>query len=268
MNLSKILELENLNDYKIHAATYNGETEPLDAFARDIEEWHDWNRWRKNKHDFNKKYIISFMKFYPEYDTWLFGGIYKVLGKGAKNDHSYKIELMDEGKELIGRLKISANFPRNRALLLKNFYDELSVSEILKEPYSGEVFCGYENISHDFKTLQIIYNKELPDWKTALQNIKGVYCIIDKKTGKKYIGSASGENGIWSRWNDYIINGHGGNNKMKKLIKQEGIEYARNNFRMTLIEYWPFKTNDKMVTDRETFWKSNLLTREFGYNDN
>ena len=45
-------------------------------------------------------------------------------------------------------------------------------------------------------------------WKTALANQKGVYLITDSSNGKKYVGSATGENMIWGRWKDYIANGN------------------------------------------------------------
>ena len=69
--------------------------------------------------EFNRDYVVSFMKFYPEDDTWLFGGIYKILDRGPeKNNHSYKIELLDNGQELIGRLKIKAKISRSRSFNL------------------------------------------------------------------------------------------------------------------------------------------------------
>jgi hypothetical protein len=55
------------------------------------------------------------------------------------------------------------------------------LSEILKEPYSGEAFCGYENINHDFIDLEAIFRQSRPDWRAALENVKGIYLITDKK---------------------------------------------------------------------------------------
>ena len=270
MDISKILEIENLHDYKFHAARNNGEHEPLDVFLRDREEWDDWNRWQGNKNEFTRDYVASFIKFYPEEETWLFGGIYKILSREFKKQaHSYKIELTNQGKDLIGRLKIKASIPRGRAFNLETVYDRLSVCEVLREPYSGELFCGYENVSQDFFMLEVIYKNERTDWKTALENVKGVYVIADKKTGKKYVGSAYGETGIWSRWSNYMNTGHGWNKELVGLLKDAGMEYAREHFRITLIECWPFKTDDRTIIERESFWKEALLTRgKHGYNAN
>ena len=41
--------------------------------------------------------------------------------------------------------------------------------------------------------------------------------LFDRSTGKKYIGSAYGENGIWKRWSDYIYSNNGGNKEMLQL---------------------------------------------------
>lgn len=271
LDIAQLLDIENKKDYKLHAARYNGASQPLDTFLTNRKEWGSWNSWRSDKNEFNRKYVVSFMKFYPESNTWLFGGIYEILGGGKeKRSHSYNSKLTDIGEELIGRLKIYANLTRGRSFKFENIYNKLSFCEVLKECYNGEIFCGYENISQDFSSLEVIYKNERTDWRTALENVKGIYTIVDKNTGKKYVGSAYGDTGIWARWASYMNNGHGWNKELIGLIKNAGLDYARKNFRITLIECLPFKTDDKVVIQRENFWKEALLTRDkrFGYNAN
>jgi len=143
------------------------------------------------------------------------------------------------------------------------------VSEILKQPYSGEVFPGYENINHDFDILIPVFKNENRGWRAALANIKGVYVITDKSNGKNYIGSAYGDSGIWSRWSCYIGTGHGWNDELTKLIKERGYDYARDNFKLALLEYPSMKTDDKIIIERESYWKEVFLSRgKFGYNKN
>jgi len=109
---------------------------------------------------------------------------------------------------------------------------------------------------------------ERPDWKAALQSVKGVYLIVDKDNGKKYVGSAYGAFGLWQRWGCYIGTGHGWNDELTKLINKKGIEYARKNFRLSLLEYRPAYTDDQEIMSRENYWKEALLSRKFGYNRN
>lgn len=171
---------------------------------------------------------------------------------------------------MIGRLKISQKRSgRTRARRFENCIEEFEVSEILKEPYTGEQFCGYENINHDFHKLEAVFKQNKPDWKAALENVKGVYLIVDKSNGKKYVGSAYGDAGIWSRWSTYMSTGHGYSDELTKIITDKGIKYARENFRLSLLEYRSMKTDDATIIDRENYWKEALLSRgHFGYNKN
>ncbi len=258
-------------EYKAHLASWNQMDQPLDVFVRDRTEWDGWNSWRSGKNEFNRNYIFSLIHFYPESDIWLFGGIYKVLARRSENfARSYTVEHILDYSELEGRLKISFIRPaRSRAVRFENYFSEMAVSELLKEPYTGQRFPGYENILLDFPGLETIIRTDRPDWKAALTNVKGVYLIVDKSNGRKYVGSAYGEYGVWARWSSYVWTGHGWNDELTKLINREGIEYARANFRITLLEYRPAKTDDQVVRKREEFWKKAVLSRSsFGYNKN
>ena len=268
IKLSKILPIDNPKDYKIHLACWNGVDQPLDVFVRDREIWKKWNSYVGTRDHFNRLFTFSLIDFYPEKNIWLFGGVYQVLKRGKKH-HTIKI-VKDDSYNLIGRLKIYLKRPgRVKAVNLENHYNNMVVSEILREPFSGERFCGYENINHDFTQLEGIFRSERPDWKAALENVKAVYVIYDKKNGKKYVGSAYGEQGLWSRWACYIGTGHGHTNELTHLIKKKGIKYARNNFRFTILEHRSLKTDDEVIINRETFWKEALLSRDkHGYNKN
>ncbi len=269
--LSKLLTIPNPSEYKVHLARMANKSQPLDVFARDRAEWDGWNSWRSNKDEFNRNFILSFAQFYPEMDVWIFAGIYKVIErKPIDQSNSYTIELTTEHEELIGRLKLHFLSPgRSRSVKLENYYAEMSVSELLKEPYTGAKFPGYEDISYDFETLEAVFRNSRPDWKAALENIKGIYLIVDKSNGKKYVGSAYGGSGIWSRWECYMNTGHGWTDELTQLIDREGIAYARKNFRISLLEYRAAKTDDAVIIGREGFWKEALMSRiPLGYNRN
>lgn len=271
IKLSEILNIDGPSEFKIHLANWNGENHPLDVFVKSKDEWKGWNSWRGENDDFNRRYIFSLMEYYHEPNTWLFGGVYEVVERFNKSrDYGYKVELTEKFKPFIGRLKLKwQRTGRAKSRRLENYLSEFEVSEIFKEEYSGQVFCGYERINHDFHLLESIFLSAKQDWKAALENVKGVYLITDKSNGKKYIGSAYGGAGIWSRWAVYIGNGHGHNDELTKLIEEKGKDYARQNFTFALLEYRSMKTDDNDVIAREQYWKEVFLSRgEFGYNKN
>ena len=267
IKLKEMVHIADPSRYKLHLASWNDEDQPLHVFVRDKEEWKGWNSWRGTTDRFSREYIFSLIHFYHEIDTWLFGGIFKVLSRSSDR---YEVELDPQMQELIGRLKITLKrTARAQAVYLEKHYNNMVVSEILKNPYTGEVFPGYEDINHGFRHLEVIYRNEQRDWKAALENVKGIYLITDTSNGKRYVGSAYGDSGIWSRWACYIETGHGWSDELTKLIKRKGIDYARRNFTFALLEYRSMKTDDKIIIERESYWKEVLLTRgEFGYNKN
>ncbi len=271
IKLSEIINFEEPTEFKVHLANWNGSHHPLDVFVSSKEEWKGWNSWRGEKDEFNRKYIFSLMEYYHEPNAWLFGGVYEVFERLNKTrTKGYEVVLTEKFEPFIGRLKLKwKRTGRAKSRRLENCISEFEVSEILREKYTGEVFCGYEKICHDFHILESIFISSKPDWKAALENVKGVYLIMDKSNGKKYIGSAYGATGIWSRWSCYIGNGHGHNDELTQLIKEKGKDYARENFKFSLLEYRPMKTDDIDVIARELYWKKVFLSRgEFGYNKN
>jgi hypothetical protein len=266
----KLKDLITINDpenYKIHFAVWNGNEQPLDVFVRDKDEWRGWNSSRGKRNDFSRKYIFSLMRYFHQPDRWLFGGIFEVM---SREIDSYVVRLDDRNSEYIGRLLIQSSGPRTRgrAFYLENHYSELIVSALFERPYTGEAFCGYENIAHGFSQLEPIFIQNKQDWKTALENIKGVYLIVNKANGKIYVGSAYGESGIWARWSCYIGTGHGWSDELTKLIKAKGIDYARKNFQFSILEYRSMKADDQLIIEREQYWKRAFLSNTFGYNKN
>ncbi len=280
MLLNELLtDIGELEDYKIHFAKYDQKAEPLDVYLANFDDWKVWNAWSKGKNEFNRKFIFSLINFYPEADTWLFGGIWEVksfyseraeiVKKNKDGGILYNITLSDKYKDLIGRLKITyAHKDRAVRCFMERYYPKFELKEILAEPYSEKSFPGYKNLHVDFSKIKRVISKDQIEWKAALQ-IKGIYLLTDKLSGKRYVGQASGQGGIWQRWSDYVKDGHGGNVALKCLVKSEGREYVDQNFTFTLLEI--VESNlEKDIDARETYWKNVLMTRnpKFGYNEN
>ena len=252
--------VKNEDDDKVHSARRNSKTEPLDEWVRDRLAWQDWQEYRPNYNEFNRTFIFSLMRFYHEEDTWLFGGIFRVI---ARHENCYKVELTENGVPFIGRLKLLSSYrARATRVKFKNHYDNFEVAEILREPYSGRSFPGYEGINLSFNELESIVKNGRPDWKAALQSVKGIYLITDTLTSKRYVGLADGEAGIWSRWSDYVASGHGGNAGLRELVKgTPNMAYYRANLRFALLEHHSIYTPNRVIIDRENFWKEILLSR-------
>ena len=100
-----------------------------------------------------------------------------------------------------------------------------------------------------------------------LSAVKGIYLILDKLTGNKYIGSAYRENGILGRWGEYVnTNGHGNNKQLKELIEKDN-NYARH-FQFTILMTLPKTMTATEVIKREALFKQKLGTKSFGLNSN
>jgi hypothetical protein len=182
---------------------------------------------------------------------------------------NYTVKLTTASQELVGRLKVQLKRPHLEwAASLENHYSEIEVSEILRECYSGEEFCGYENINHSFDFLESIFQAERPDWKSALELIKGIYLITDTNEEKQYVEATYGDVGVWSKWANYIKTGHGGNKGLRFLVENEGVDYAKRNLRFSLLEYRSIRTDDEVIFERETYWKETLLSRAHSGYDN
>jgi hypothetical protein len=98
--------------------------------------------------------------------------------------------------------------------------------------------------------------------------MKGVYVIHDRTSGKAYVGSACGDTGIWARWGQYVASVHGRNIDLRALVEREGNEQVRDDLVFALLEYWPMRTWDEYVLQRESYWKDVLMSRTFGHNSN
>lgn len=103
-------------------------------------------------------------------------------------------------------------------------------------------------------------------WQRELSNVCGVYLITDERTGHQYVGSASGECGVWQRWSDYARTGHGDNQELiRRLLEAPGCD---SEFRFTLLETLHLGITKPEAEARENYWKVALGSRRFGMNRN
>lgn len=130
-------------------------------------------------------------------------------------------------------------------------------------------FTSYDKVLLSFEALhKIVYNKAAyKEWEEKLSAVAGVYLITDTKTGKHYVGSASGEQGgIRGRWSEYARTKHGGNKRLKELIAADS-DYC-SNFQYSILEVFPIKRDRHEVLEYEQLYKRKLGSVQFGLNDN
>ena len=256
---------------KLHCAKYDGNAHPLDVLAGDWDEWVIWNRYRPTNNDFNRQFIFSLAQDRQDPCRWLFGGVFEIVNRrNEPKALSYDIELRQDLMGPFVRRLVVGFSPPGRAVRLNmdTHLDQMEVLAILEKPYSGEPFPGHDRINHTFGVLAAAVTQDWQDWRGALESLKGVYVIHDQKTGKSYVGSAYGSDGIRSRLCDYVSSLDGGNKGLRELVGKMGPQYMRENLRFALLEAMLKKTADEDVLDREKYWKKVLLSKEFGLNRN
>jgi hypothetical protein len=104
------------------------------------------------------------------------------------------------------------------------------------------------------------------EWRSRLSAVAGVYLILAETTGKLYVGSATGAEGIWGRWREYAKTGHGNNELLKALIAADG-EYPKA-FRFSILQIVPKSMTREDVIEREARFKAKLGCLTHGLNLN
>jgi len=123
------------------------------------------------------------------------------------------------------------------------------ILEIRAQP-KEEPFPHYVNFSRRLGDLRSIYSS----WEARLKERKGVY-LLTFDDGMQYVGSATGEQGFWQRWHDYLTNGHGGN---RVLIRDQ--RDARNAM-VSILEVSGSAQSEQDIRNQEMLWQKKLGTR-------
>ena len=225
--------------------------------------------WYGKKKNFNiGQYVFSFIKISS--DEWLFISAAKIV-EIPPNSRA-KVEILQKYAPLFGRLVMKykkGNTYARYVFKMEYLIDYCVVKEILPCPYNGEQFEGYDRVYLPYKRLADIFSgKIMPTYYEALKKVTGIYCLTDTKTGKLYIGSATGEGGVAQRWGNYLDSKHGGNKKLVALYHEKGAGYFEEYFTYTLIEYFGLSYDPVKIIEREQYWKRCFDTIQHGYNDN
>lgn len=272
------VEYQDKTKVKFNMNAGNKELRAWDYLRDDDPEWINMNA-HKTKHANNNlnhaEFLLAFAQYYPYGPYYyIFGGMYKVekILPEVFDGVGYRLKLMDDYIDYRKRLIIKLERPIGRDIYNKPYaavQRDLNpeVYELAPSTKLG-AFPGYSNVLLNHNDLQVITKMEAPEWKMALTSVKGIYCITDTSSGKLYIGSASGEGGIWQRWSAYgnVDNLTGGNKTFEEL-KKRGADYIIDNFTYSILEIFDMRTKREDIIRREEYWKRVFQTVRWGMNN-
>ena len=134
---------------------------------------------------------------------------------------------------------------------------------------SSKAFTNYDDIILDYCDLEDYVSDPMlhREWYDALSAVYAVYLIVDKKSGKQYVGSAYNEKeGLWGRWAYYVKTKHGGNKLIEALLAEDPERYKH--FQFSILQILPKSIKAERVVQIENRFKKKLLSQEFGLNGN
>jgi hypothetical protein len=241
---------------------------------RDNREQFELYQREQNKSDFYRirlaaPYWASFVGT-PNNET-LFVGIYNVKNRRllqqdtprpqmggvdkAGSCDEYDLTLDNRLSDLIGKLLIDWGRGYHSWIQRANGENDKPIIEIrtdFKEPNFPGFLIFLEPLSRLDK---------LPiSWISVLRSSKGIYLLTCPKTKEQYVGSATGEEGFWGRWQEYILTGHGGDIALKS---REPTDYQ-----VSILEVAGTALTFEDIVKLEGRWKSKLQSREMGLNRN
>ena len=213
--------------------------------------------------------VFAFVQFPENNKHWVLVSVGKIL-ESSSESRLCKFEPLKKYDGMIGRLRINLATGKRFGFVynLSTYIDKAEVIAIDDKNKEIVKFKGFNEVTLSYKDVETILNNPSCDYYKILEHIKGIYCLTDTFTGKLYIGSATGKDGIAGRWKDYIITQDGGNKELISLKEKECGDYFKKNIKFVLIEFFDISISDEYIKQRERYWKKAFETVKNGYNDN
>jgi hypothetical protein len=142
------------------------------------------------------------------------------------------------------------------------------VHHMLPKGQLVEVFADYLDFTLSHSELQylIAHAEKNAEWRARLSAVAGIYLVLDSLTGRQYVGSAYGAEGIWGRWVTYAKDGHGGNAALRALVDANPAHPAA--FTYSILQILPKTTAKAEVLALEQRYKAKLGSLATGLNEN
>jgi hypothetical protein len=203
-------------------------------------------------------------------DETMFDGLYAVRYRGLLEEDTpmphmdgideagscdvYDLTLQETLSDLIGRLYI--DWGKGALAWVQNASRQDKPIVQLTRHFQEPEFPGFLNFIESLSKLD-----SLPaSWITSLKSSRGVYLLTCPKTQEQYVGSATGEDGFWGRWHDYVRTGHGGNVALKSRDPSD--------YQVSILEVAGSSATSDDIARMEGQWQSKLQSREMGLNRN
>jgi hypothetical protein len=166
----------------------------------------------------------------------------------------YDLKLHTALNDLIGTLYV--DWGLGTRAWVQRAKDQNKPAVEIRSSFKEEEFPGF---SRFVKSLSEI--SALPkSWIEALRKTRGIYLLSCPKTKEQYIGSATGEDGFWGRWQSYVKSGHGGNEGLKSREPSD--------YRVSILETAGSQLSVEEILHLEQLWKAKLQSKEMGLNKN
>lgn len=278
ITIYKILEIYELDPSMVKLVRHGNKEIPIrETFLHNLKRLEAYQSFQKPKKFGNAKAIAVFAPYYRT--TALFLGLWDIHG------YTENSKFTEETLSLLKKHNLPESWYNDSAmydLKRNNILDDLSERLVIewgaatvawvqsKDKEVVEIkgkksiggFQSFSLVDLDYIDLQNLI--QFPDtnltWVNALSSVNGVYLIKDQTSGKLYVGSAYGDQGIYGRWSAYAKNGHGGNQELTGLNPSD--------FKFSILEIVPPTTTAEGVIECENRWKEKLGTRQFGLNRN
>lgn len=278
-------DFDNVNESRIKLVRHSSDVQP-DSFIYnkykgsvyklyriDYALFKEWQSEQSDSKMKNVDYLVVFLA--EEGCECRFIGVYRNYGPKRATGNGVSEYAIEEVEGFEGlKDKVVIDWGKGTLSWMQNWQSTKNVRRIDQVNTGDDIpyFIRYEDVILSFSQLQkVVEDKE---WKSKLESLNCVYMILDKETGKQYVGVTYKDmkpgikNGILGRWTEYAKTGHGNNKLLVALLAEKGISYADQNFQWTILETLPLNVTPKVAIDRESLYKKKFGTREHGYNEN
>jgi hypothetical protein len=278
-------EFDNANESRIKLVRHSSDVQPdsfiynkykgsvYKLYRTDYALFKEWQSEQSDSKMKNVDYLVVFLAV--EGCECRFIGVYRNYGPKRATSNGVSEYAIEEVEGFEGlKDKVVIDWGKGTLSWMQNWQSTKNVRRIDQVNTGDDIpyFIRYEDVILSFSQLQkVVEDKE---WKSKLESLNCVYMILDKETGKQYVGVTYKDmkpgikNGILGRWTEYAKTGHGNNKLLVALLAEKGISYADQNFQWTILETLPLNVTPKVAIDRESLYKKKFGTREHGYNEN